>query len=272
MLHCVVAHGQSEEGDNHCCWHCPNRKVCRRMPSLARHQSAVNRCGVKHAGARGIGHRRAKIKQENSRCTSITEDAKAQGTRGRKPEKARDNGGAQREKKTEHKAAARKTARHKRGGGQQTPGSSQRPRGNHKRGESARRAEEREDNKTNSTQRQDPGHPGLETRDSQRQRWGATRKKNGAQSGSEKNSERQKRGRGGAATTREQPTARREPQKRRERTESRGAGGQQNKQHTAPRPRAPGAGNQRKPETTGARNENEKKTEHIAAARKTARH
>ena len=32
-----------------------------------------------------------------------------------------------------------------------------------------------------------------------------------------------------------------EPQKRGERTESRGAGGQQNKQHTAPRPTAPGA-------------------------------
>ena len=32
------------------------------------------------------------------------------------------------------------------------------------------------------------------------------------------------------------------------------------KKHTAPRPRAPGAGNQRKPETTGAHNEREKKT------------
>ena len=39
---------------------------------------------------------------------------------------------------------------------------------------------------------------------------------------------------------------------RRERTESRAAGGRQNKQNRAPRPRAPWAGNQRKPETTGA--------------------
>ena len=53
--------------------------------------------------------------------------------------------------------------------------------------------------------------------------------------------------------------ARRGPQKRRERTQSRGARGQQKKQHTAPRPRVPGAGNQRKPETTGVRNEKEKK-------------
>ena len=53
--------------------------------------------------------------------------------------------------------------------------------------------------------------------------------------------------------------ARREPQQRRDRTESRGAGGQRNKQHTAPRPRESRAGNQKKPETTGARSEKEKK-------------
>ena len=40
--------------------------------------------------------------------------------------------------------------------------------------------------------------------------------------------------------------------KRTERTGSREAGGPQSKKHTAPRPRAPGAGNQRKPKTTGA--------------------
>ena len=56
------------------------------------------------------------------------------------------------------------------------------------------------------------------------------------------------------ATTKEQQTARRETQKRRERTGNQEAGGQQNKQHTAPTPRAAGAGNQRKPETTGAHN------------------
>ena len=46
---------------------------------------------------------------------------------------------------------------------------------------------------------------------------------------------------------------------RRERTESPEAGGQQNKQHTALRPRASGAGHQRKPETKGA---HKKKKQH----------
>ena len=46
----------------------------------------------------------------------------------------------------------------------------------------------------------------------------------------------------------------------RERTESRAAGGPQNKQNTAPRPRAPGVGNQREPETTGAPNGRKKKS------------
>ena len=69
-------------------------------------------------------------------------------------------------------------ARHKRGGGgQQPPRSSQRPGTNHKRGESAPRAEERQANKTNSTQRQGPGHAGPETRESQRQRGRTTKKK-----------------------------------------------------------------------------------------------
>ena len=92
-----------------------------------------------------------------------------------------------------------------------------------------------------------------------------------APSGGDKNCETRKGG-GGAAATREQPTARRKTQKGRERGE---AGGQQRKQRTAPRPTVPGAGNQRKPETTGAHNERERnkyKTEHQAAATKTARH
>ena len=63
----------------------------------------------------------------------------------------------------------------------------------------------------------------------------------------------------GAAITREQPTAGRETQTRRERTESREAGGQQSKQHTAPRTKAAGAGNQRTPETPGAQKEGRKK-------------
>ena len=46
----------------------------------------------------------------------------------------------------------------------------------------------------------------------------------------------------------------------RERTESRAAGGPQNKQNTAPRPRAPGVGNQREPETTGAPNGRKKRS------------
>ena len=67
--------------------------------------------------------------------------------------------------------------------------------------------------------------------------------------------------RGGRATTREQPTATQDTQKGRERTESREARGQQNKQHTALRPRAPGAGSQRKQEAKGcAENNNGKKT------------
>ena len=69
--------------------------------------------------------------------------------------------------------------------------------------------------------------------------------------------QRDRRGGGrGAATAREQPTARRDTQTRRERTESRESGGQQIKQPTAPRPGAPRAGNQKKPE---AHNEREKK-------------
>ena len=74
------------------------------------------------------------------------------------------------------------------------------------------------------------------------------------------------------ATTREQPSARQETQTRRERTERREARGQRNKQHTAPRPRAPAAGNQRKPETKGAQKkggteqeEKNKKKQHTPA-------
>ena len=59
--------------------------------------------------------------------------------------------------------------------------------------------------------------------------------------------------------TGEQPTARREARKRREHTESQEERGQQNKQHRAPRPRAPGAGNQRKQETKGARGKQQRK-------------
>ena len=127
-----------------------------------------------------------------------THSAEAQGTRFRKPEKARDNGRTQRRRKKKgggDRAAATKTA----------------------------------------------GHRG-----------------------------------GGAATTREQPTARRETQTRGERTESREAGGQQNKQHTAPRPAAHGAGNQRAPETTRRQKEKERrkkeKQRHRAAATRPARH
>ena len=96
-----------------------------------------------------------------------------------------------------------------------------------------------------------------------------------APSGSDENRETK---RGGAATDGEQPPARRKARKRDKRTESREAEDQQSKQRTAPRPRAPGAGNQRKPETTGAhrgRRERRKKKKtppHQAGATKTARH
>ena len=61
-------------------------------------------------------------------------------------------------------------------------------------------------------------------------------KKTRARSSSVKNRKTQR----GAANTRKQPTSRREAQERRERTESQEAEGQQNKQHTAPRPGHPG--------------------------------
>ena len=86
--------------------------------------------------------------------------------------------------------------RHERGGGggQQPPLSSQRPGGKHKRSESAQRAEKREANKANNTQRRGPGHPGPETRESQRQgqrknEGKKRKKKGGAPSGSDENRE-----------------------------------------------------------------------------------
>ena len=91
---------------------------------------------------------------------------------------------------------------------------------------------------------------------------------------------RHKGGGGGAATTREQPKGRRKARKRDKRTESREAEGQQNKQRKRRGPGHPGAGNQRKPETTGAhgerrrgRKKKKKKTARPqAGATKPARH
>ena len=57
---------------------------------------------------------------------------------------------------TQHRAAATATARHKRGGGQQPPGSSKRPGWKHKRGESAQGGEKRDANKANNAQRRGP--------------------------------------------------------------------------------------------------------------------
>ena len=136
-------------------------------------------------------------------------------------------------------------------GGQQPPGS--RPGGRHKRGETARRAERRETNKTNNTHARRPRAPGAgnqkkpETTGAQR-----IKKKKGMERRQRNLRDTEGEGRG-AATTRVQRTARQETQKGREHTESREVGGQQNKQRTAPRPRAPGAGNQRKQVTKGAR-------------------
>ena len=55
-------------------------------------------------------------------------------------------------------------------GGGAPPESNQQPGRQHNRGESARRAEKREANRTNNTQHQGPGHPGPETKESKRQR------------------------------------------------------------------------------------------------------
>ena len=59
--------------------------------------------------------------------------------------------------------------------------------------------------------------------------------------------------------------ARRKTQKRPERTASREQGGHKDKQHKAPRPRAPGTGNQRKPETAGAETTMERNRKQIGA-------
>ena len=127
---------------------------------------------------------------------------------------------------------------------------------------------------TNRAQQKNTAHnsktPGDATRSSaaQHRNQGQTAQLNTrhtAPGGSDENGETQKEG-GGAATTGEQPTARREARKRRERTGSREVGGQQSKQRAALRPKAPGAGNQRKPERTGAHNaKNKKRTDHQAA-------
>ena len=159
----------------------PEKKKTKHRAAATKTRRHKGGGGKHHEAANGQAgntkEARAHGEPRSGRPTKQTHSAKAQGTRGREPEKARDNGGAKGKKKAEHKAAARKTAAHERGGG------------------------------------------------------------------------------GGAATTEEQLTAREKPQKRGERTASRGAGGQQNKQHTAPRPRAPGVRNQRKPKTTQGRNE-----------------
>ena len=134
--------------------------------------AATGKAGnTKEARARGEPGRGGPTK--NKQHTAPRPRAPGAGDQ-RQPETA---GARNRKKKTEHKAAARKTARHKKGGGgQQTPRSSRRPGRNHKRGEIARRAGEREANKTNSTQRQGPGHPGPENKESQRH-WGRGTKK-----------------------------------------------------------------------------------------------
>ena len=173
-----------------------------------------------------------------------------------------------------HGAAATKATRHKRGGGAATTREQR----------TARRETQTRQERTESRER---GSPKNKQHTAPRPRAPGARNQRkpettGAQNAGEgkKSTERQRRksrdtkgeGRGGAATTREQPTARRETPKRREHTESREARSQQNKHHTAPRPRAPGAENQRKPGTTGAQIKDQKKTRHGAAATRTARH
>ena len=84
-----------------------------------------------------------------------THNSEAQSTRGCEPEKARDNGGAQRRKKKRRTERQRRKPRDTKGaGGQQPPRGSQRPGGRHNGGESAQRAEKRQAHKTNNTQRQ----------------------------------------------------------------------------------------------------------------------
>ena len=140
-----------------------------------------NRHGAANGEAGNTNKARAHREQRSRRPKKqTTHSANAQRTRGRKPAKARDNGGAQRTEK-KHRAPKgsdeNRETQKGRGGGQQPPESSQRQGGKQKQGQSARRPQKREANKTNSTQRQGRGHPGPETRESQRQRGRTTREK-----------------------------------------------------------------------------------------------
>ena len=226
------------------------------------------------------------------RGEQTTHSAKAHDNRGRKPEKTRDDGGAQRKggkkekrkkKRTEHREAATKTTRHKRGGegGSNHLGAAHGQAANTK--EARAHSEPRSGRPTKRTTHSvkslgTPGRKPEKARDSGGRDNGdkqRKRKQTEHRAAATKTAKEKGEGGGGAATTREQPGARRDTQTRRDRTESREAGGQQNKQHAALRPRAPGAGKKQKPKRTGAHNERKKNKNKNRAARssdETARH
>ena len=150
--------------------------------------------------------------------------AKAQGTRGWKPEKAKDNGGAhrKRKKKKGHREAATKNARHKRGGGGR--GSNHQGAANGQAGDTKearahgepRGGRQKKDTKHSAKAEGNRGRKPGKARDNGGADKRRKKNKRKAPSGSNKNRETQKGG-GGAATT-ELPAAKRATRKRRERT------------------------------------------------------
>ena len=122
------------------------------------------------------GERKTQSTESPARQTQTS--AKAQGTRSRKTQKARDKGGAdKRRKEKQAQGNEERQQQREEGGGGATTG--ERPAARqHKESESARGAKKRKANKTNSTKRQGPGHPGPETKESKRQR-GRNEKKSG---------------------------------------------------------------------------------------------
>ena len=104
--------------------------------------------------------------------------------------------------------------------------------------------------KTNNAQRRGPGHPGPKTKKRERQRGRRQEEKKKQHGAAATKTARQKGGRG------QPPRGSQRPGGTPERGES-ARRAEQNKDNTAPRPRAPGARNQRQRETQGRKQEEE---------------
>ena len=188
--------------------------------------------------------RRTKTRLGSSKQTARS--AKAQGIRGRKPEKARDNGGAQRERKNKKEkkqngaqSGSEENSETQQGGG---GGSNHRRAAKGQTGttkEATAHEEPRSGRPTKKTAHsaKAQGTRGPKTSESGGQRARATRKKKGAQSGSEKNNDTQKRGGGGSNHQRAANGEAGNTKEGRAHEEPR-SGRPTKKQHTAPRPRA----------------------------------